>query len=103
MPMTERFIEEVASSIREMRGTVQNDLDLCYSVNGSIVLDQLTLRMADAFAAHYPSFKRDAFLQATQVSHGSGRPPDGACDDPWISLPHRRHDRHKQARRSASG
>jgi hypothetical protein len=73
MPTPERFLEQVASSISEMRDTVQNDLDRCYSLNGSIVLDQLTERLADAFAAHYPRFKRDAFLTATHVPQGSGR------------------------------
>ncbi len=87
MPMTERFFEQVASSIREMRGTVQNDLDRSYSVNGSIVLDQLTQHLADTFAAHYPSFKRDAFLMATHVPQGSGDLTDSACDDPGICSP----------------
>ena len=84
MPMTKRFFEQVASSISEMRGTVQNDLDRCYSVNGSIVLDQLTQRLADAFAAHYPYFERDAFLNATHVPQGSSHLTDSACDDAGI-------------------
>ena len=84
MPMTKRFFEQVASSISEMRGTVQNDLDRCYSVNASIVLDQLTQRLAEAFAAHYPSFKRDAFVKATHVPQCSGLLTDSACDDPGI-------------------
>ena len=84
MPMTKRFFEQVASSISEMRGTVQNDLDRCYSVNGSIVLDQLTQRLADAFAAHYPYFERDAFLKATHVPQGSSHLTDSACDDAGI-------------------
>ena len=91
MPMTKRFLDEVASSISEMRGTVENDLDRCYSVNGSIVLDQLTQRLADTFAAHHPGFKRDAFLKATHVPQGSGHLTDSACDDPGIR-PHRVHD-----------
>ena len=91
MRTTERFFEQVASSISEMRVTVQNDLDRCYSVNGSIVLDQLTERLADAFAAHFPRFKRDAFLKATHVPQGSSHLTDSACDDPGIR-PHRVHD-----------
>lgn len=65
MSMTERDFEVVADTIREMRDSVQNDLDSFYSVSGWIVLDQLTERLADAFAAHYRRFKRDAFLRAT--------------------------------------
>jgi hypothetical protein len=84
MPTTERFFEQVAFSISDMRGTVQNDLDRCYSVNGSIVLDQLTQRLADAFASDYPCFKRDAFLRATHVPQGSDHLTDSACDDPGI-------------------
>jgi hypothetical protein len=93
MRISERFFDQVASSIGEMRGTVQNDLDRCYSVNGSIVLDQLTQHLADAFAAHYPSFKRDAFVKATRVPQGSGHLTDSACDDPDIRSQHRVHDR----------
>jgi hypothetical protein len=103
MPMTERFFEQVASSISEMRGRVQNDRDLSYSVNGSIVLDQLSQRMADAFAAHYPWFKRDAFLQATHVPQGLGHLTDSACDDPGNALPHPLHDRDQHAWRPARG
>jgi hypothetical protein len=91
MRTTERIFEQVASSIGEMQGTVQNDLDRCYSVNGSIVLDQLTQRLADAFAARFPYFKRDAFLKATHVPQGSGHLTDSACDDPGIR-PHRVRD-----------
>jgi hypothetical protein len=85
MPVTERFFEQVASSIREMRGSVQNDLDQCYSVTSSIVLDQLTQRLADTFAAHYPRFQRDTFLEATRVSQGSGHLADRASDVSDIS------------------
>jgi hypothetical protein len=82
MPWTERFFEQVASSIREMRGTIQNDLDQCYSVTSSIVLDQLTQRLADTFAAHYPRFQRDTFVQATRVPKGSCHLTETASDDP---------------------
>jgi hypothetical protein len=80
--MTERIFDQVASSIREMRGTVQSDLDQCYSVTSSIVLDQLTERLADTFAAQYPRFKRDTFLKATCVPQGSGHLTDSVCDHP---------------------
>jgi hypothetical protein len=79
MRTTKRLFEQVASSIREMRGTVQNDLDRSYSVNGSIVLDQLTQRLADVFAANYPHFERGAFLNATQVPKGSGHLTESGC------------------------
>jgi hypothetical protein len=81
MAMTERFFEQVACSIREMRGTVQNDLDQCYSVSSSIVLDQLTERLADTFASHYPRFNRDTFLTATRAPQGSDHFTDSACED----------------------
>ncbi len=80
MPVTQGFFEQVASSIREMRGTVQNDQR--YSVTSSIVLDQLTQRLADTFAVHYPRFKRDTFLNATRIPQGSHHLADRACDDP---------------------
>jgi hypothetical protein len=82
MPLTERIFEQVAFSIREMRGTGQDDLDPSYSVTSSIVLDQLTQRLADTFSAHYPRFKRDTFLEATRVTQSSGQLTDSACDDP---------------------
>jgi hypothetical protein len=81
MRMGKRFFEQVASSISEMRDTVQNDLDRCYSVNGSIVLEQLTQRLADIFAANYPYFERDAFLKASHVPQGTGHLRDSACED----------------------
>jgi hypothetical protein len=103
MPKTERFFEQVASSISDMRGTVQNDLDRCYSVNGSIVLDQLTELLADVLAAHYACFKRDAFLEATHVPQGSSHRTDSACDDPGIrSRIVCTHDRDQHTRRLRS-
>ena len=62
----------MAATIREIRVAVQNDLDSFYSVSGSIALDQLTERLADAFAAHYRRFKRDAFLRAAYAPRCSG-------------------------------
>jgi hypothetical protein len=82
MPMTHGFFEQVASSIREVRGTLQNDLDQRYPVTSLIVLDQLTERLADTFAVHYPHFKRDTFLDATRVPQGSDHLTESACDDP---------------------
>jgi hypothetical protein len=79
MPETQGFFEQVASSIREMRSTVQNDQR--YSVTSSIVLDQLTQRLADTFAVHYPRFKTDTFLNATRIPQGSRHLTDSACDD----------------------
>jgi hypothetical protein len=99
VPMSERFFEHVASSISEMRDTVQSDLDWCYSVNGSIVLDQLTQRLADAFADHYPSFEREAFLNATRVAESSGHHTDSAWDDQGIRPAHGVHDAERHARR----
>jgi hypothetical protein len=80
MPVTPGFFEQVASSIREMRCTVQKDQR--YSVTSSIVLDQLTQRLADTFAVHDPRFKRDTFLDATRIPQGSRHLTDSACDDP---------------------
>jgi hypothetical protein len=82
MPMTERIFEQVASSIREMRGTVQNGLDKCDSVTSSILLDQLTERLADTFSVHYPRFDRVAFLEATRVPEGADHLTGCAGDDP---------------------
>ena len=84
MSMTERDFELVANTIREMRRTVQNDLDSFYSVSGSIALDQLTERLADAFTAHYSRFKRDAFLRATHAPRRSGGLKDSASDGPSV-------------------
>jgi hypothetical protein len=80
MPVTRGAFEQVASSIREMQGTAQNDQR--YSVTSSVVLDQLTQRLADTFAVHYPRFKRDTFLNATRIPQGSRHFMDSACDDP---------------------
>jgi hypothetical protein len=80
MRTDKRFFEQVAGSIREMQDTVQSDLDRCYSVNGSIVLDQLTQHLADVFAAHYPYFERDAFLKASHVPQDSGHLTDSGCE-----------------------
>jgi hypothetical protein len=84
MSMTERDFEQVADTIREMRRTVQNDLDSFYSVSGSIALDQLTERLADAFAAHYSRFKRDAFLRATYAPRCKGGLKDSVSDGPSV-------------------
>jgi hypothetical protein len=84
MSMTERDFDRVADTIREMRVAVQNDLDSFYSVSASIALDQLTERLADAFAAYYSRFKRDAFLRATYTPRCSGGLRNGASDGPSV-------------------
>jgi hypothetical protein len=78
--MTQRDFDLVASSILHIRGKAQNDLDWGYSVMGAVVLDQLTERLADDFAAHHPHFNRRAFLEATWVFQSSDDLKNSASD-----------------------
>jgi hypothetical protein len=103
MPKTERFFAQVASSISELRDTMQHDLDRCYSVNGSIVLDQVTECLADAFATYYPSFRRDAFVEATRVPRDAGPLRAGASDDSSIRSRIAAHDRDHHVRGPVRG
>jgi hypothetical protein len=103
MPKTERFFAQVASSISELRETMQHDLDRCYSVNGSMVLDQVTQCLADAFAAYYSAFSRDAFVEATHVRQDAGHLRPGRADDSSIRSRIAAHDRDHQARPPVRG
>ena len=84
--MTQPDFDLVASSILDIRGKAQNDLDWGYSVIGVVVLDQLTARLADDFAANYRQFNRQAFLKATQVPQCSGRLKGSASDDSAVGF-----------------
>jgi hypothetical protein len=85
MNMMQRDFDLVASSILHMRGKVQTDLDWGYSVNGAVILDQLTERLAADFAAQYRHFNRHAFIDATQGSPYSDDFTGGASSESTVS------------------
>lgn len=82
--MRGRDFAVVASSIRFMRSVVQTDLDRSYSVHGALVLDRLSEQLADDFAARYPSFNQDAFLNDTQVRQAFDPPADDVSVGPCV-------------------
>jgi hypothetical protein len=98
MPMTDGDFQLVAHSIRSLRGQVHSDLDQSYSVNGALVLDQLSEIMADGFDGKYRRFDRDAFLRATQLPDDSGGSTEGGSGDPRVPSPHLVRDRAQPAR-----